>query len=210
MTPRSPSLCTPLTQLHSSQHKLIFPHHTIIGFLSKSMQCQNLCTSRSFWLLSELKKFKPEIVFPNYQSEFAFSAKAYILCYVCSFSGILGIRLYIYFYVRFSWRLLGRFPAPLIFGGTFWTDGRTQTNAVYISSFGGEVAQHSGLYEFQSLTLCREVSHRKLFAKIPSSINHITAFRILNFILRQKTFTFAIKCSLYMKSSFVLLGRSAA
>jgi len=32
----------------------------------------------------------------------------------------------------------------------------------------GEVARHSGLYKFHSCALCREVSRRKLFAKIPS------------------------------------------
>jgi len=31
-----------------------------------------------------------------------------------------------------------------------------------------EVALHSRFYEFDSSALCRQVSHRELFAKIPS------------------------------------------
>ena len=51
------------------------------------------------------------------------------------------------------------------FPGTFWTDGRT--NIAGISRF-GEVARHPGLYGFRTCTLCHEVSHRELFANIPS------------------------------------------
>ena len=36
------------------------------------------------------------------------------------------------------------------------------------SRFGREVTRHSGLYEFHSCALCREVSNRELFAKITS------------------------------------------
>jgi len=67
---------------------------------------------------------------------------------------------------------LGRFPVDManrtssIFRGALWT--RAWTNVAGISRFGGEVAQHSGLHEVHNCALCREVSHRGLFAKIPS------------------------------------------
>ena len=56
--------------------------------------------------------------------------------------------------------------ASSIFRGALWT--RAWTNVAGISRFGGEVAQHSGLHEVHNCALCREVSHRALFTKIPS------------------------------------------
>ena len=55
--------------------------------------------------------------------------------------------------------------ASPIFSGEFLSGGRTIV--AEISSF-GDVARHSGLYEFHNCALCREVSHRELVAKIPS------------------------------------------
>jgi len=51
------------------------------------------------------------------------------------------------------------------FPGTFWTHGRTNTAG--ISRF-GEVGWHPGICGFQTCALCHEVSHRELFANIPS------------------------------------------
>ena len=52
-----------------------------------------------------------------------------------------------------------------MFPGTFWTRGRI---SIAGSSRLGEVAWHSGLYGFQTCVVCHEVSHRDLFANIPS------------------------------------------
>jgi len=64
---------------------------------------------------------------------------------------------------------LSRFPGGATsrarltnFSGAFWTHG--QTNVAWISRI-GEVAWHWGLCEFHSYALCREASHRELFAK---------------------------------------------
>jgi len=46
---------------------------------------------------------------------------------------------------------------------TFGSHGRTILDNI---SLIGEVARHSGLCEFHSCTLCREMSRRVLFAKI--------------------------------------------
>jgi len=66
----------------------------------------------------------------------------------------------------FPWVQPAEFASP-IFSGTFWSHGRT--NVAGFSRF-GEVAQHSGLYEFHSCALCCEVSYRELFAKISSQL----------------------------------------
>jgi len=55
--------------------------------------------------------------------------------------------------------------SPLLFPGTFWTHGRI--NIAGISRL-REVAWHPGLYGFQTCVLCYELSHRELFANIPS------------------------------------------
>jgi len=52
------------------------------------------------------------------------------------------------------------------FLGAFWSHGRT--NVAEISRFGREVVQHSGLREFHSCALCREIARWELFAKILS------------------------------------------
>jgi len=55
------------------------------------------------------------------------------------------------FPIKFSWGILDTWPNQYICA----------------SQFGGEVVAHSGLCEFHICTLCREVSHHGLFAKIP-------------------------------------------
>jgi len=43
-----------------------------------------------------------------------------------------------------------------------------RTNIAGISLYGGEVDRPSELYEFHICEVCRQVSYRELFAKIPS------------------------------------------
>jgi len=57
------------------------------------------------------------------------------------------------------------FASP-VFRAAFWTRGRT--NVAGIFRF-GEVVRHSGLCEFRSCALCREVSRRELLRKNPIS-----------------------------------------
>jgi len=54
-----------------------------------------------------------------------------------------------------------------------WYSGTRSTKVAGISRFGGEVAQRSGLSEFHSCAPFREVSQRKLFAKIHFSRFHL-------------------------------------
>ena len=76
---------------------------------------------------------------------------------------------------RFIWSLddlWAAFPVDVasrtssICRGAFWTHG--WSNVAGISWLGWKVVPHSRLCEFQSSTLCREVSRRELFPKISS------------------------------------------
>jgi len=59
---------------------------------------------------------------------------------------------------------------------TFWSHGRT---IVAENSLFGKVTRDSGFYEFHSCALCREVSHRELFAKIPSLQFVLSTFSVI-------------------------------
>jgi len=74
--------------------------------------------------------------------------------------------------IWFLGRILGRFPVGVasrycLSNLSWYILDPWPKNTAGVSRF-AEVAEHSGLYEFHSCALCREVPHRELFTQISS------------------------------------------